>query len=417
MFKNSFLVTLVLITCLVLFSQCAHNPVGSEVRELNQLEKSLVESDNKFGFKLFREIAGHEESNKNIFISPLSVSMALGMTLNGANGETQAAMEQTLEFAGMTTDDINQSYRSLIDLLTRLDQKVIFEIANSIWYRQEMTFEQTFMDVNQQYFDAVVRAMNFGDPEEAARIINSWVKDKTHGKIEEVIKPEQIDWATVMFLVNAIYFKGTWTYEFDKERTVDDTFTLVDGSQKPCRMMIQTNEFSYQERDQFQAIDLPYGDGQFSMTIFLPKANQSIDDFVADFTQEHWNGWLTNFEKDSVTLRLPKFTIECEFEETLKTVLTSLGMGIAFSGSADFTKMYKPGGLFIDMVIHKTFVEVNEEGTEAAAVTVVEMSRTSAGGDRHIKSMRVDRPFVFVIREQHSGTILFMGKIVEPKSE
>lgn len=410
MLKKIRLFVLCLLT--LTMTRCTHqqNPVAPQARELTVLEKQLVESDNKFGLKLFKEIDRQEEANKNIFISPLSVSMALGMTLNGAAGETQAAMEQTLEFAGMTTDDINQSYRSLIDLLTNLDRKVTFEIGNSIWYREEMTFEQTFMDVNKEFFDAVIRAINFGNPEEAARIINSWVREKTHGKIEKIVEPGDIDWNTVMFLINAIYFKGAWTFEFKKELTKDEPFHLLDGSTKLCKMMHLTGGLAYYENQLFQAVDLPYGDSLFSMTVFLPQPNVGIESFVDEINQESWSQWLGGFKNQNVELAFPKFKLEYELK--MNDVLIALGMGIAFSDRADFTRMYKPGGLFIDEVRHKTFVDVNEEGTEAAAVTSVEIGRTSA--PQNI-IMRVNRPFLFVIRDHHSGALLFMGKIVEPK--
>lgn len=408
MFKN--LIFILLPFMGIIFMQCEHNPVSPEARDLTVLEKRLVESDNKFGFKLFKEII-KEEKDKNVFISPLSVSMALGMTLNGANGETRAAMEQTLEFTGMTTEEINQSYKSLIELLAQLDPEVIFQIANSIWYRQGMTFEEEFINLNRTFFNALVRALDFGDPN-SVNIINDWVKENTNGKIEKII--ERIDPGIVMFLINAIYFKGTWTYEFDKELTQDDSFTLPGGSQKACKMMIQTGGFNYFENNDFQAIDLPYGKGQFRMTIFLPRGSKDVDSLVEEFDAQNWNTWLASFSPDSVTLQLPRFKLEYEIK--LNDVLNALGMGIAFvPGRADFTMMYKPGGLWIDYVKHKTYVEVTEEGTEAAAVTVVAI-RDSAGGPE-IKFMRVDRPFVFVIRENHSQTILFMGKIVEPTFE
>ncbi|MFQ6113663.1 MAG: serpin family protein [bacterium] len=408
MFKN--LIFILLPFMGIIFMQCEHNPVSPEARDLTVLEKRLVESDNKFSFKLFKEII-KEEKDKNVFISPLSVSMALGMTLNGANGETRAAMEQTLEFTGMTTEEINQSYKSLIELLAQLDPEVIFQIANSIWYRQGMTFEEEFINLNRTFFNALVRALDFGDPN-SVNIINDWVKENTNGKIEKII--ERIDPGIVMFLINAIYFKGTWTYEFDKELTQDDSFTLPGGSQKACKMMIQTGGFNYFENNDFQAIDLPYGKGQFRMTIFLPRGSKDVDSLVEEFDAQNWNTWLASFSPDSVTLQLPRFKLEYEIK--LNDVLNALGMGIAFApGRADFTMMYKPGGLWIDYVKHKTYVEVTEEGTEAAAVTVVAI-RDSAGGPE-IKFMRVDRPFVFVIRENHSQTILFMGKIVEPTFE
>lgn len=375
-------------------------------RELTVSEKRLVESDNKFGLKLFKEII-KEEKDKNVFISPLSVSMALGMTYNGANGSTQEAMQKTLELNGLTIQEVNESYKSLIELLSGLDPKVRFQIANSIWYRQEYSFEKEFIDLNKKYFNAEVRGLNFADPN-AVKIINGWVDKSTNGKIKEIVDPP-IDPLTVMFLINAIYFKGFWTYQFDKKLTKDNWFTLPDSSKKACKMMVQGGEFQYFENADFQAIDMPYGDGDFSMTIFLPNLNVDIDSLIAEFNQENWDLWINSFSKHEVIIEFPKFTLEYELK--LNDVLKTLGMAIAFEpDQADFTKMYKgPENAYISQVKHKTFVQVNEEGTEAAAVTSVEIEVTSAG-----PWMRVDRPFVFVIRENKSQTILFMAKIVEP---
>lgn len=390
--------------------QCEHNPVAPVARDLTVLEKRLVESDNRFGLRLFKEII-KDEKDKNVFISPLSVSMALGMTLNGANGATKEAMDETLEFTDMTAEEINQSYKSLLELLTQLDPKVIFQIANSIWYRQQLTFEEEFINLNKTYFNAIVEALDFNNPDAAANIINAWVKENTNGRIEKIIEAGDIDWETVMFLINAIYFKGTWTYEFDKDLTRDDWFTLPDSSQKLCKMMSLTGDLQYSENEDFQAINLPYGDEYFSMLIFLPRPQKNIASLIAEFNPENWDLWINSFIQKSGTLQFPKFTLE--YEKKLNDILKSLGMAIAFDRSrADFTNMYQgPVRLFISEVKHKTFVEVNEEGTEAAAVTSVEIGRTSVDPGF---VMRVDRPFVFVIRENHSQTILFMGKIVEP---
>jgi serpin B len=223
-----------------------------------------------------------------------------------------------------------------------------------------------------------------------------------------------IDPLTMMFLINAIYFKGIWTYQFDENQTRDDLFTLPDGSKKPCKMMNQEGKFRYFENDNFQAIDLPYGDGDFRMAIFLPREEKDIASLIAEFNQENWGRWMNSFYEQEVTLELPKFTLEYEIE--LNSALKALGMEVAFSPSgADFTKMYKEEevleNLYISKVKHKTFVEVNEEGTEAAAVTSVEMTVTSIP----LKIlMRIDRTFIFAIRESRSETILFIGKIVEP---
>ncbi len=377
-------------------------------RQLTPAEISLVQSDNKFGLKLFREII-YQEPNKNVFISPLSVSMALGMTYNGADGRTKETMERTLEISGLSLQEINESYKSLIELLIKLDPKVEVLIANSIWYREELTFEQTFFDICKEYFDALVKGLDFNSPD-ASKTINAWVEEKTKGKIKKIVD-DNIDPLTVMFLINAIYFKGTWTYKFDKNNTKDDLFCLVDGSQKPCKMMEQEGDFQYFSHPDFQAINLPYGNGYYSMTIFLPNENKNIDSIIDQFTEENWYHWITSFTEQSGTIQFPKFTLE--YGLLLNDVLKALGMEIAFLyPQADFTKIYKPGGLYINKVKHKTFVDVNEEGTEAAAVTSVEINLESNGF-----SLRVDRPFVFAIRENHSQTILFMGKIVEPKLE
>jgi len=411
---RSFMVVAVSLTSV----QCSNKPVDppdNPPRQLTAAEKSVVESDNKFGLKLFKEVV-QQDRDSNVFISPLSVSMALGMTYNGSEGSTKEAMQNTLELAGLTEQEINESYRSLIDLLTQLDPKVIFEIANSIWYKEGFPVKEEFININHTYFDAEVAALNFNAPD-ATKTINGCVDEKTHGKITEIVDPP-IDSSTVMFLINAIYFKGTWTYEFDEDDTREDWFYLLDSSRIRCDMMTQENELSYLENDLFQAIDLPYGNEKFSMTIFLPKQGVDVDSLISEFTQENWDTWLGSFAKETGTLYLPKFTLE--YKITMNDVLTALGMGIAFDGNranfggiADLTELL--GNLYISKVLHKTYIKVDEEGTEAAAVTSVEIGITAMPPVGFM--MRVDRPFVFAIRENHSQTILFMGKIVEPVSE
>ena len=389
------------------FVQCANTRVSA--RELTEAEKALVQSDNTFGFRLFQNVVGAEE-DKNVFISPLSVAMALGMTYNGADGSTQEAMQAVLGLSGLTIQEVNESYQSLIELLAGLDPKVRFQTANSIWYRQEWSFEEEFMNLCKDYFDAKVSGLDFNDPN-AINVINGWVDENTNGEIKEIVDIDDIDYTTVMFLINAIYFKGTWTYEFDEDLTQDDWFALPDGSQKACQMMRQEGEFQYFENPDFQAIDLPYGDGNFSMTVILPRSDSDIDSLLAEFNQDNWTQWTDTFSEETVRLEFPRFTLE--YELTLNEVLKELGMGIAFDpGAADFTRMLDTGGLWIGEVKHKTFVEVNEEGTEAAAVTSVGMTMGISA-----TAMRADRPFVFAIREHHSNTILFMGKIVEPTLE
>ncbi|MFC1725516.1 serpin family protein [candidate division KSB1 bacterium] len=374
-------------------------------RELTSSEISLITSGNQFSFNIFKETVNAEQ-DKNIFISPLSISMALGMTYNGAGGTTEEAMKTTLGFDNMTVPEINSSYKSLLDLLLDLDEDVIMQIANSIWIRENFPVEQEFIDLNSTYFDAEVTELDFSLAE-AIEIINGWVNENTNGKIEEII--DQIDPLTVMFLINALYFKGTWTYEFDPQETKDDDFYLEDGTAKTCRMMNLEGELDYYDNMMFQAVELPYGAGNYCMTVVLPREGTQIDDLISQLNDETWNSWINSFSSTNVDLYLPKFKLE--YEILLNDILSSLGMGIAFTGGADFTKINPVEQLFISKVKHKTFVDVNEEGTEAAAVTVVEMQLTSAPVST---TMKVDRPFIFVIRESNSGTMLFMGKITEP---
>lgn len=397
------------ILVLVYVGGCTKSPnEPTNIRELTSLEKTIVDSDNRFGLKLFQEIV-KAQKDTNVFISPLSVSMALGMTLNGANGTTREAMINTLELAGLSDQQINENYKSLMELLVGLDPKVRFQIANSIWYRNDHVFEELFFNQCKNYFDAEVAGLDFSDPT-SKDIINAWVDENTNGKIKEIV--ERINPNNVMFLINAIYFKGIWTFQFDEKGTFDDQFYLPDNSSVPCKMMAQKEEYAYFENEQIQAVDLPYGDGLYSMVIILPNSKVTIDDLILAMDQSTWNEWLSKFEKQEGNIFLPRFKLEYKIK--MNDVLKALGMEIAFSDvEADFTRIFQQGGLYIDEVNHKTFVEVNEEGTEAAAVTSVVISERSGGGLEGFV-MHMNRPFIFVIREHHSGTILFVGKIVDP---
>lgn len=369
---------------------------------------TFCESNNKFGFKVFKEIV-KEQTDENIFISPMSISYALGMTFNGADGKTKKEMAEVLEFGNLTNSEINASFKALMEKLMELDPKVMMEIANSIWYRENIDVLEKFKKVNQNYFQAEIRNMDFSEPE-TIEIINNWVSENTKGKITKVI--DEIDALSMMYLINAIYFKGSWTDEFNKERTHKDKFFISNGKSVSCEMMNTAEENLYFENDDFQAIDLPYGKGDFSMIVILPKKGKDINEFISNLNRENWNSWLTKFSKQSGSLFLPKFKIEYDLE--MNDVLKALGMPKAFTDAANFSRMTKRQKLYISNVIHKTFVDVNEEGTEAAAVTVVEMRLTSF---KPGFSMRVNRPFVFAIKEKERNSILFIGKIVNPNPE
>jgi len=401
------------INCSDIFTNPESEKKLSIVRDLSFSEIKLKESSNQFGLTLFSKIT-EAEPNENIVISPLSVSMALGMTYKGANSTTLEAMHETLGYGDLTIQEVNESYLSLITLLTDLDPDVIFDIANSIWCREGFYVEDSFISTNQDYFDALVQSLDFSRSD-AADIINAWVCDNTNGQIEEIVTPP-IDVSTIMFLINAIYFNGNWTYEFDPENTETTPFFLPDNSQIDCQMMSYKCEHSYFSNDQFQAVDLPYGDGKFRMMVILPNNNIDIDAFIADIDNNAWNTWLNEFEKTEINLYLPKFKLE--YKNELNDELSAMGMEIAFDPTnADFSGINPDIQLFISKVKHKTFIEVNEEGTEAAAVTSVEISFTSAGGGNSTPTMRVDHPFIFAIHEINTGAILFIGKILKPEYE
>ena len=367
----------------------------------------LVESNTKFAFKLWQEIL-HQEVGKNVFVSPSSIAFALGMAYNGAGGKTQQAMAESLELVGMSTTEINQAYQSLQTSLEKADPEVTLSIANSLWAREGFPLERDFLATNQEFFDARVSQLDFGDPQ-SPEIINDWVREQTNGKIGEIV--DSLKPADVLFLINAIYFKGNWQNKFDENLTTEKPFYLTDGTTKEHPMMFQRNEYRYLETEEFQAVSLPYGEGNLSMYIFLPRAESNLDDFYQQLDFENWQTWMARFRRRDGVMELPRFKLEYDIK--LSETLKALGMGEMFSrATADFSKM-TPAKVAVDEVKHKTFVEVNEEGTEAAAVTSIGIRATSIPAPPF--EMKVDRPFFCVIRDNQTGTILFMGSILEPK--
>jgi serine protease inhibitor len=377
-------------------------------------DEPLVDANLEFGFILFDRLtaAGTDE---NIFISSPSIAIALTMAYNGADNETQTAMAKALELEGLAIDDVNGAYASLITLLENPDSAVELSIANSLWARQGLPFKEEFLQVNAEYYGAEIAELDFNSPS-AAPTINTWVSDNTRGKITGIVS-DPIDPATIMFLINAIYFKGTWTYEFADSLTEDRPFHLLDGAMKKHPLMHQSGEYDYLRGDGFQAVSLPYSKGRVSMYVFLPDRESGLAAFQTQLTAANWKSWMASFHETDGEIALPRFKVE--YETSLNQVLDDLGMGIAFSESeADFGRMFPIGpgvNVYISNVKHKTFVEVNEEGTEAAAVTSVEFGVTSFPGPQpEYFVMTVDRPFFFAIRDNQTGVVLFMGSIVDP---
>jgi len=403
---------LILLTVL-LFAGC-NLPGNTPDEELDVTEKTarLIDAENQFGFELYRHVFASETEYENIMVSPLSVSLALAMTYNGANGETKTAMKKTLKVYGLTPDDINTSYLDLVKALKSLDPKVLLEIANAIFYRDDFQVENEFVTINKYYYDAEVSALDFGNEQQSLETINGWVAEKTHDKIETII--DRISRDHVMFLLNAIYFKGTWQKEFNEESTEKLPFYLGNDENIQTEMMQRLDTLPYMKNDLFSAIELSYGKGNYNMYVFLPETGRTLEEIVNKLDKDNWETWMKSFQEvQSVDIKLPK--LKYEYEITLNDVLTDMGMGIAFTGGADFTGINRNGELNIDYVKHKTFIEVNEEGTEAAAVTVVAIERTSVGGPEKVPFF-VNRPFMYAITEKSTSAVLFMGTVKNPNS-
>jgi serpin B len=368
------------------------------------VDARLVAANTKFGFNLFNTLS-KQQPNKNIFISPTSVALALSMAYNGVSGETKQEMTKVLEFTGMTPQEINAANQALQNSFQKVDPNVQVLIANSLWAQQGFSFKPEFLQTNQEYYQANVTELDFINPQ-ALTIINNWVSQKTQGKIEKIV--DKISPGDVLFLINAIYFKGNWQTPFDKSQTANKTFSLTDGSSKQHPMMSQEGIYGFYETDIFQAVSLPYGkEGALAMYIFLPNSNSNLATFLQQLTPENWNQWMEEFSGEPGIIEIPRFKIEYKVE--LKSTLKALGMaGIFDISKADFSAM-TDDNVVVDSVKHKTFVEVNEEGTEAAAVTSVELIRSLPF------QMNVNRPFFCAIRDNTTGTILFMGTIVDPQ--
>ncbi len=374
--------------------------------ELHLKSAEIIEADKAFGFELFREVYALSEED-NLMISPLSVSYALGMTYNGAAGTTLEAFRNVLHFEDLTNQEVNESYKDLMGQLITLDDQVEFSIANSIWYRLGFIVLSEFVATNQEYFGAAVEEIDFSDPQ-TVEIINQWIEDKTNDKIQDMLDFIPAD--AVMYLINAIYFNAQWKYEFEKDKTHEDHFMLADGSGHLTDFMVVNGDFYYTSNQDFRAVELPYGDSTFSMVVMLPSGEKTVSDLVASLDMEHWNTWFDNSVMKNVQVELPKF--KYDFKSLLKDPLSNLGLGVAFSDAADFTRINPAGNLFISRVIHQTFIDVQEEGTEAAAATIVEVSLTSVEDGPVI--FKADKPFLYLIKENSTGAVLFMGKVGKP---
>jgi serpin B len=397
-----------ILTILLLLLAC--NPLDDPGIDFNCDDNpavcELAGSSNAFGWDIFRKL--HEaEPDSNLFISPFSISTAFGMLLNGARTETREEILQVMYLNGWTEEDINDAFKALLEVLPALDPGVKMNLANSIWYREGFAVLEEFLQKNEEHFQSEVRAMDFNDPA-TKDIINGWIEDQTNGKIKDMI--DQISPQTVMFLINAIYFYGQWQYEFDPEETAQEFFYPDDGEHTTADMMNMGKVIlPYYQDPELQMVDLPYGDSIFSMTIMVPNGNNSVDQLIKDLDRERVDVLLGAMEPVELSsLAIPKFKIE--YKTTLVKTLGDLGMNRVFDPyGADLSGINGTGGLYVSNVIHQSFIEVDEKGTEAAAATVIVIDYNSVG-----YSFAANRSFVFLIRDNRTNSVLFVGKVMNP---
>lgn len=375
--------------------------------DLRSSEAKMVKSDQQFAFEFFANVFNEEAADKddNFMVSPLSLSMALAMTWNGADGETKQAMQKVLRLDGYSDEEVNEYYKKLREALLKTDPSTKLAIANSIWTNKNVVIDSDFIKVNQDYFNSVVKSVDFADSK-TVNELNQWAAENTNNLIDHVI--DETDPMALMYLMNAIYFKGVWTSEFDAKNTTKKPFFYMNGKSKNVDMMHQKTDFNYTENQLLQMVELPYGNQAFSMLVLLPKEGKMLADIISDLQKgDSWTALASGLRKSDVDLYLPKF--KTEYSKRLNDALINMGMGIAFDPSrADFSRM-SDHDAFISFVDQFTYISTDEVGTEAAAVTVVGIV-TSYQPPRTV-TFNANRPFIYIIQENSTGSILFMGAV------
>ena len=399
-----------LLLLVILIASCGKRLVKPDLGtginlDLNATEQQNAAADNAFTFNLFKTIQATNTNNVNLFTSPMSVSIALGMTGNGAKGATLQAINNTLGFGGFTQDEVNGYFNKLITELPKVDPNTTLNIANSIWYRQGFTVSPDFLKTDSNYFHAKIDALDFNSSS-STTTINNWVNNQTHGKIPTIV--DHISPLDVMYLINAIYFKSVWNTKFDPTQTHNQAFYLPDNSTVQASFMRGEVNYKFYNGSDASVIELPYINNKFSMVIIQPNGN-TLSNLVANLDTVSWHKWMTGLQQQNGVVIMPKFKFT--YDILLNDVLTQLGMGNAFTDAADFTGINPAGGLHISKVQHKAFVAVDETGTEAAAATSVSIVLTASAPPPPIT---INHPFLFVIREMKTGLILFAGTVNNP---
>lgn len=377
-------------------------PIDRLPRALTVSEQEVIDRSNAFGFDLLARVSAAEEG-PNVFLSPLSASMVLGMVQNGASGETYAQMTDALRTSGLTEAEINESYRSLLDLLSTLDPRVEMGIANAVYAKDVYGVEPAFAQRAETYFGAQVSNVSFTDPA-ALGLINGWVKDRTGGRIEKIL--EELPANVAILLLNAVYFRGDWTTRFDPDRTQNGPFTRADGSTVDVPLMFEEDlEVRYMSNQRLRAAELPYGGGAFRMVVVVPEGETTVGELVSELDDAAWAEMLEVMQPQPIVVQLPRF--EIRYAKLLNEPLMAMGMQLPFRTGADFSRMM-PELQCLSFVLQKTYVKVDEAGTTAAAVTIV------GGIDSLPPGIYATRPFLFAIREALTGTILFIGTLGDP---
>jgi len=386
---------------------CSLAPGGEAAHEYDasKVDGEFIEGNNGFAWDILKAL-NEEDGEENIFISPISISTALSMTYQGAEEGTKEEMAEVLGYAGLEDEVLRESYKEFLTYLVALDPDIELNIANSIWYREGEAIEEEFLRVNEEVFHALVEETDFSD-DGAADQINGWIEEATEGKIEEMLEGP-IPGNVIMYLINAIYFNGDWSETFDEEQSAEEAFTSLAGETQNIMMMKRSGEVEYGEGEDYKSVRLPYGENEnTAMYVILPDEETDINEFLQGVDNHKWQDIKESISATpDVELQIPRFEMEYGIK-SLKEALIGLGMSEAFDMNADFDGI-RPG-IFIEEVLHKAVIEVNEQGSEAAAVTVVEMEESAAMDPL---SFIANRPFLFVIANDEADSILFMGKAV-----
>ena len=412
--KNTILKTLIslLVIVFLILLSCKKSPdetlpTDPVAINLTTDQVSLITSENSFAFDIFKKVMDNTADSVNFIISPLSISSALSMTLNGANGDTRDAMLTALRVNGLTPEIINNSYKDLNKALLSVDKRVLISIANSVWTENNFVVKKPFTDILTQYYNAESKPFDVLDPL-APKYINSWIESKTNGLIKNMI--DQLDPNTVMLLINAIYFKGKWKSQFEKANTVQGTFYESDGTTVQVPMMKQTSDFKTYKGEGFTLAELAYGQGNFVMDVILPEKNDGLKNLISIINGNSFKGWLDQMNGRKTDLIFPRF--KYGYKSELKNILIDMGMGIAFTQNADFSNI-SDTSLLISKVTHQALIETNEEGTEAAAATIITIGTTAILVD----PINIDHSFMYIIRETSTNSIFFMGRVADPLAE